>query len=121
MTDYSLPVVYLAGPYSYPDPVENVHRAVKIAADLLDSGGCIPVVPHLSMTWHLIAPRPYEDWLAYDLHIMRRCDAVYRYSGESAGADAEVEEAMRLGIPVFDTFDTFATWAASYDGRSVKW
>lgn len=94
-----LPVVYLAGPYSKPDPVENTHAAIKLADSLLDV--CVPMVPHLTGTWHMVSPKPYETWLALDLALMARCDAVYRFGGESSGADGEVAEAVRLGIPVF--------------------
>ena len=93
------PLVYIAGPYSKPDPVENMHRAIKIADGLLDV--CVPFIPHLTGTWHMVSPKPYPEWLALDLAYLERCDAVYRFPGESSGADGEVEEAKRLGIPVF--------------------
>lgn len=93
-------LVYIAGPYSRPDPCENTHKAVAAANEVWDAG-LIPVVPHLTHFWHTMTPKPYEQWLAYDLEIMRRCDAVLRIPGESSGADAEVAEADRLGIPVF--------------------
>lgn len=92
------PVVYLAGPYSKPDPVENMHRAIKIADGLLDV--CVPMVPHLTGIWHMVSPKPYPVWLALDLALMARCDYVYRFDGDSSGADGEVAEAQRLEIPV---------------------
>jgi hypothetical protein len=93
------PFVYLAGPYTKPDPVENTHYTVRIADVLLDVG-VIPVVPHLTMFWHAIRPRPYEDWLRYDLEVLARCDVLLRIPGESSGADREVARAEDLGIPV---------------------
>ncbi len=109
------PLVYLAGPYTKPDPVENTHRMLHLADALLDLG-VVPFVPHLSMFWHLLCPRPYGEWLAYDLHLMLRCDAVLRVPGESCGADGEVRVAHRLGIPVLfaetsDVDDCVATVA----------
>jgi len=92
-------VVYIAGPYTRPDPVENTHRMIRIADALLDLG-VVPVVPHLTMFWHFLRPRPYEQWLEYDLHVMARCDAVLRVPGLSSGADGEVREAERSGQPV---------------------
>lgn len=92
-------VIYVAGPYTKPDPVENTHRMIRIADALLDVG-VVPVVPHLTMLWHLLCPRPYEQWLAYDLHVMARCDVVLRVPGLSSGADGEVQEASRSGQPV---------------------
>lgn len=92
------PLVYIAGPYTNPDPVENIHRAIKIADGLLDC--CTPLIPHLTGTWHMVSPKPYDEWLALDLEYMARCDIVYRYEGASSGADAEVAEARKQGIPV---------------------
>lgn len=92
-------MVYIAGPYTKPDPCENTHKAIALGNEVW-AAGYVPVVPHLTMFWHTITPKPYGAWLAYDLEIMRRCDAVLRMPGESSGADAEVDEAQRLGIPV---------------------
>lgn len=92
------PLVYLAGPYSKPDPVQNVNRVIQLADLVLDV--CVPVIPHLTLTWHLVSPKPYEQWLELDLAVMRRCDVVFRFEGESSGADAEVADARAHGIPV---------------------
>lgn len=80
--------VYVAGPYSKPDPVENSNRAIRVCTDLLDAGYA-PFCPHLSLAWHLVTPRPYETWLEYDFEWIRACDVLYRLSGESKGADRE--------------------------------
>ena len=42
------PVVYVAGPYSQGDPVENVAAAVHFASMLMDRGWAWPLVPHLT-------------------------------------------------------------------------
>ena len=102
------PLVYLAGPYTNPDPVENIHRAIKIADGLLDV--CTPLIPHLTGTWHMVSPKPYEEWLAIDLEYMDRCDAVYRFAGPSSGADREVELAHEWGIPVLFTEEDLREW-----------
>ncbi len=93
------PLVYLAGPFTKPDPVENTHRMIQIA-DALWELGVVPVVPHLTLFWHFLRPRSYQEWLDYDLQIMARCDAVLRVPGESQGADGEVAEARAHGLPV---------------------
>lgn len=103
-------VVYIAGPYSKPDPVENMHRAIKIADGLLDV--CTPLIPHLTGTWHMVSPKPYETWLELDLDLMAKCDAVYRFSGASSGADAEVEVALAAGQPVFYSEEDLRAWLA---------
>jgi hypothetical protein len=105
------PLVYVAGPYSQPDPVENMNKAVHIANGLLATGEVTPYIPHLSGFWHAITPKPYDFWLAYDLEIMARCDAVFRFTGESAGADKEVIQAAEWDIPVFHDIDSLTAWA----------
>ena len=103
------PLVYIAGPYSNPDPIENTHNAIWWGTRLANSGFCTPIVPHLTMFWHLVDPHPIEFWYAYDLEVMAHCDIVLRIAGPSTGADAEVKEAERLGIPVvYDTDELFA-------------
>jgi len=105
------PLVYIAAPYSTPDPVQNTHRTVRCATELLRDGRVTPFVPHLSLLWHAITPLPDDVWLAYDLEILCRCDAVLRLPGPSNGADGEVAAARRLGIPVFEDVQALLTWA----------
>lgn len=95
------PMVYLAAPYTNPDPIVNTHETIKVATLLVEDGRVTPIVPHLSLLWHLVTPRPIEFWYAYDLEVIARCDFVLRLAGISTGADAEVKEAERLGIAVF--------------------
>lgn len=105
------PLVYIAGPYSKPDPCENTHGAVMLADRILDV--CWPVVPHLSHFWHTMSPKPYPLWLELDLAIMVRCDAVFRFGGESSGSDAEIEVALGGGIPVVYSEAELREWVAS--------
>lgn len=100
-TDASLPLIYVAGPYTHPDPVANTHLALEAAERIMASGLGVPHVPHLTLAWHLVYPHEEGFWYGYDLHLLRRCDALLRLSGASKGADAEVVGAERLGIPVF--------------------
>src|SRR5690606_10209620 len=79
-----LPLVYVAAPYTRPDPVENTHAVLHVADALLDAG-FTPLIPHLTIAWHLVSPKPYETWLAYDRHLLARCDAVLRIPGYSQG------------------------------------
>ena len=97
-------MVYIAGPYSHPDPVENTHRAIKVAEDLI-ARGFLPIIPHQSMLWQLVSPHPIRFWYDYDLDILERCDILYRIPGESKGADAEVKYAKDKGIPVCETIE----------------
>ncbi len=96
--------IYVAGPYSSPDPVENTRQAILIADILLEQGHT-PFVPHLNAFWHLIRHHSYETWMRWCLQWVRRSDAVFRIPGASPGADREVVYAAALGKPVFLTMD----------------
>ncbi len=93
-------LVYIAGPYTLPDPVQNTHRTITVADELIFDG-FIPYIPHLTLLWHLVSPRNVQFWYDYDYHMLKRCDALLRIEGESVGADKEVAWAKELGIPVF--------------------
>lgn len=92
-------LVYIASGYSQGDPVENVQRQVEMAHTLLDWGYC-PVWPLSSHYLELYRSRPYDEWMEMDFALLSRCDALLKLEGESVGADLEVREATRMGIPV---------------------
>ncbi|MGC4050634.1 MAG: hypothetical protein QM757_14760 [Paludibaculum sp.] len=69
------------------------------------------IVPHITITTHLVDPRPVEYWYAFDLDQLEHCDAVLRLPGPSIGADNEIEHAEGLGIPVFYDQDDLVAWA----------
>ncbi len=96
--------VYIAGPYTNGDVALNVRNAFEAANRLADLGYA-PFVPHSTHFWHMLFPRPYEDWLQLDNEYLPCCAALLRLPGESKGADKEVEFARKLGIPVFRTIE----------------
>ena len=72
------PLVYVAGPYAHPDPVENTHKTIQVA-DILNHHGAVTAhVPHLTLMWHLVCPHEIQYWYDYDMAVLRRCDALYR-------------------------------------------
>jgi hypothetical protein len=94
------PKVYVAGPYTKRNVMTNINNAIWVG-DWILSQGFIPFIPHLTGFWELILSHDYETWMEYDLEWLKVCDALLRMSGESEGADREVEVAMSFGIPVF--------------------
>lgn len=94
-----VPLIYLAGPFTEPDPVENTHRMLQIADAILEAG-FTPLIPHLTLAWHLVSPKLYASWLAYDRHLLARCDILLRVPGYSHGATQECTFADELAIPV---------------------
>lgn len=97
-TDH-VPLIYIAAAYTQPDPVQNTHTVIRIADALLDAG-FMPLIPHLTLAWHLVSPKPYDTWLAYDRHLLARCDVLLRVPGYSLGATQECTFADELAIPV---------------------
>lgn len=118
-----LPVVYLASPYSKGDPALNVHFQCWIFDRLLGDGLVLPVAPLWSHFQHTLFPRPYEQWVQYDLSLVSRYDACLRLSAEiprcnyrvdeSRGADREVELFRQLLKPVFFSIADLYAWAAA--------
>lgn len=96
--------VYIAAPYSQPDVMLNIRAAVDLADQVL-ARGHIPFVPHLTGFWHLVSPRPYPFWMAYDNAWLLLCDVLLRGPGESPGADQEVLAAKEADIPVLYSID----------------
>jgi hypothetical protein len=92
--------VYIAGPYTKGDVAVNVRNAIH-AADQVWDLGFAPYVPHLTHFWHLISPKPYEEWLKIDAVWLDVCHYFIRLEGESAGADVEEAVAREKGIPVY--------------------
>lgn len=114
------PVVYIASPYSNGSPAINAHFQCAMWDRLMDDGRVWPVAPLWSHFQATVFPRPYRDWLDYDLALLPRYDACLRvnpryprlgYSEDrSTGADNEVAEFRRLGKPVFYSVDELYAW-----------
>ncbi|MBL0870335.1 MAG: DUF1937 family protein [Phycisphaerales bacterium] len=98
-------VIYVAGPYrsSHEWGVTNNIRQAELAALELWKMGYAVICPHKN-TAYFGGAAPDSVWLEGDLEILRRCDAVYCLPSwrESSGARGEVDEAKRVGIPVFE-------------------
>lgn len=97
----SNPLIYIAGPYSNPDPVYNTRIAFMHGLSIYENTGCPVIVPHLTLLGHAMFPRDLEFWYEFDLAQVAKCDAVYRFPGASTGADKEVAFAEEHGVPVF--------------------
>ncbi len=108
------PFVYIAGPYTRPDPVVNVRNAI-LAGERLYKKGLFPYVPHLSMLWHLVSPHEdIEHWYEFDLNAIDHADALLRLPGDSTGADREVAYAIKIGVPVFYMEDELVEYFHHY-------
>lgn len=96
--------VYVAGPYTKGDVVINVRHAILVGNKLREMG-FTPYIPHLSCFWHMVVPHKQIDfWYDYDFEWLAVCDAVFRFPGESVGADNAFAWAKVHGIPVYSSF-----------------
>jgi len=108
--------VYIAGPYTSGDTIQNVRNAIEAAQTVVDAGHT-PFIPHLFHFWHFLIPGDYEQWMRLDFDWLEQCEVLLRLPGESSGADREVELANVLGIPVFTSLDNLLRHANSIKGK----
>jgi len=106
-----MPLLYIAGPYSSPDPIhgveQNVSRASAIALEAWRAGWAV-ICPHKNTyPFHHCADIPESVWLAGDIAMLVKCDAILMIPGwfHSAGARGEYEFALANGLGVFDYSD----------------
>ncbi len=113
--------IYIAGPISKGNLADNVNQATT-AFVALAKAGFAPFCPHWSVYakpcyWRIgriecVATTSgshemtHADWMGVDLAWVAVSDGVLRLPGESTGADMEVAEAKRLGLPVFDSIQS---------------
>jgi hypothetical protein len=103
--------VYVAGSYNGPDVItvlNNMRIGMRAGVEVLRAGFS-PWVPWFDYHFQLML-RPGEtltiqDYYNYSMAWLRVSDAVYvcNYREDSKGTKAEIEEAQRLGIPVYYT------------------
>lgn len=114
----SMKLIYLAGPYrafgtrTVDDNIDTARHEAKYVAMI---GVHYPVTPHLN-TGHFDGKNTDEYFLRGTLELMRRCDAVLMLPGweYSSGAVAEREEAIRLGLTIYESLTEYSArfWAS---------
>lgn len=117
------PIVYIASPYTKGDPAMNTRCSMEVFDELMNDGIVWPVTPLWSHFQHIMFPRPYKDWVEYDLILIERLDACLRINAEysklgykiteSSGADGEVKYFQELNKPVFLSKDSLYEWVKS--------
>ena len=103
------PQIYIAGPVTTGDRVENI-RAACVAADTIVELGGEPVVPHDTLIREMVTPHNYDYWMDRCLFMVSRCDGLLRLDGNSYGADLEVDDSYANGIPVFYEMGHLHEW-----------
>lgn len=109
------PLIYVAGPYRAKtrEGVElNIQSARKVGS-LACQKGWAALIPHTATGGlDLVLPDAGDEfWLAATMQMLRQCEAVVLCPGWSfsAGTLEEIEEAKRLGLPVFKSVDELPT------------
>lgn len=96
-------LIYISGPYSsrwFLGKLLNVYRAWRVAKHLWLAGYAV-FCPHSNAA--LMDGVPYHRFIAGDLEILSRCDAILMLNGwrESRGARLEHDCAESVGMQVF--------------------
>lgn len=110
-------VIFVSGPYraaTEREVVNNIRRAEAAALRLWREGWAV-ICPHLN-TAHFGGYCEDSTWLAGDLEILRRCDAIYMLPGweNSEGASAEFTVAKHAGLEIL------STWPILYHEEASK-
>ncbi|HUT88951.1 MAG TPA: DUF1937 family protein [Thermoguttaceae bacterium] len=101
-------MIYLASPYSHPDPAiqdQRFQTVCQVAAGMLRAGKLVfsPIAHSIPIAEHGV-PNTWAFWWGVDLEILARCDevVVLKLPGwdRSQGVQAEVARARALGKPV---------------------
>ncbi len=101
-------MIYLASPYSHPDPAVREHRyreACRSAARLMRAGHHVfsPIAHSHGIAEHGV-PGDWAYWESLDRHLLKMCDemGVLMLDGwyESKGVQAEIRIARELGKPI---------------------
>lgn len=96
------PIIYVAGPYSDPDPGtvrKNVQTAQTVGRALLARGWSV-IIPHAMYRGLATDGLDYETVLSSCLSLVRVCDALF-FINPSPGADRERITAVKQGIRIY--------------------
>ncbi len=114
-------MIYVAGPIS-KGPIDDHVRSAVFIGDRIMEKGHAAFLPQLSILWQFVSPHTWEEWLAMDDTVIRKCDALFRLPGESKGADREVALARSLHMPVFTSETKMHGWLdqADFDAAQMR-
>lgn len=116
-------VIYTAGPFRPVKDKNNMHEThlfierAKAFALMIWQTGHVALCPHANTGLDFQGAAPDDVWLAGDLELLKRCDAVLMLPDwkQSCGANLEKRHAEEQGIPVFfyDDLPALFAWAAA--------
>ena len=106
-------VIFICGPFGATNSwvlEQNVRNAEALSFEVWRAGAAA-ICPHASSRYFL-GSLPEEMFVAGYKEILKRCDAVLLVLNweMSKGSVGEVEEAKRIGIPIFDSIYKLKVW-----------
>ena len=96
----SQPLIFVCSPY-HGDVHSNVKNARRYCRLVMKQGG-IPFAPHLLFTQFLDDSKAAERrrGMLMGIEMLKLCDELWVFGEPTAGMQAEIELAMRHGIPI---------------------
>jgi hypothetical protein len=115
--------IYVAGPYtadSIMGVAANIRRGRDLATMLL-ADGFSPFAPWNDWELAVRAEIPKENFQVCSMEWLKVAHAVLLVEGgeSSVGTLAEIEEAKRLNIPVFEDYLELLEWARNVDPNAM--
>ena len=98
------PRVYIAGPMSQGDRIQNLANALAAYKELI-ALGYAPFCPHLTFFAAPFITATHSEWLEIDLPWVEKADYILRLQGDSIGATMECDHAKNKGVPVLHSIE----------------
>lgn len=112
------PLIYLASPYTHPNPIIQEGRAAtaaRVAGELIKRGHHVfsPIAHGHTIEQHCNISGSWWQWHNLSLLMLGRCDELWICTidgfGDSLGVNSEVARAKELSLPIKmidpDTFE----------------
>ena len=115
--------VYVAGAYSATDVLsvaKNINRGITESIRLMEKGFYV-YSPWGDFQFATRVDLPMEYWKANGMAWLQVADAVFLVPGwpNSPGTLAEIEEAKRLNIPVFEEYIELLEWSRNKQSETA--
>lgn len=119
-------VLYISGKYTDPRGAwyihQNIEKAKEVAKRFWIKGFAV-ICPHANTAFMDCSTMTWEKWIAGDIAILERCDAIAMLDGykESKGALAELQAAKEKGIEIFEISSCGTCWRrlSSYEWEVI--
>lgn len=102
-------VIYIASPYTHPDPnviEDNFKKVAELSAELCSIGMVVlsPIVYGHTLVGFKEMPIDWGFWNNFCLSLLKKCDEIWVYKmdgwNKSRGVAEEIEYAVKNNIPI---------------------